>query len=165
VNIPSVINLDDFRGGRWPPIFISRKMTGFSYLFASRISHTSTKHTSRVFQSLGGTKWSLLIPVPCSSCIFLSFHNCIDNLSRCRSNSSATSTKPSDSPRIIVIEHGKKPVQLFVISQNYALSERWWCVATVIGRPLPQFILMYVNLNSQNDNVDPQGDTIPHSLT
>ena len=140
-----------------------KKMTRFSYMFASRISHTSTKHTSRVFQSLGGTNWRLLMNFPCIRCISSSFNNYIDSLSRCRLNSSATSTKPSDSQRII--EHERNPVELFIISQYYALSERWWCVATVIGRPLPKFILMYVNLHSQNDNVDPQGDTIPHSLT
>ena len=60
---------------------ISRKMTRFSYLFASIMSHTSTKHTPRPFQSIGYIKRRLLIPSLCSSCISMSFNNIIGNLS------------------------------------------------------------------------------------
>jgi hypothetical protein len=67
---------------------ICRKMTRFSYLFASIISHTSTKHIPRPFQSLGYTKRRLLIPFPCSSCISIFFNNIIGNLCCSRSKSS-----------------------------------------------------------------------------
>ena len=67
---------------------ISRKMTRFSYLFASIISHTSTKHTPRPFQSIGYTKRRLLMPFPCSSCTSSSFNYIIGNLGCRRSNSS-----------------------------------------------------------------------------
>jgi hypothetical protein len=60
---------------------IRREMTRFSHLFTSIISHTSTKHIPRPFQSLGYTKRRFLIPFPCISCISLSLNNIIGNLS------------------------------------------------------------------------------------
>ena len=67
---------------------ISRKTTGFSYLSAFIISHTSTKHISWPAQSLGYTKRRILIPFPCSSCISMSFNIIIGDLSSRSSNSS-----------------------------------------------------------------------------
>ena len=68
---------------------IFRKMTSFSYLFASVISQTSTKHIWRQFQSLGYTKIRLLMPFPCISCISSSSNNIIGNMS-CRCSNSST---------------------------------------------------------------------------
>ena len=67
---------------------ISRKTTGFSYLSAFIISHTSTKHISRPAQSLGYTKRHILIPFPCSSCMSLLLYNIIGSLSSSCSKSS-----------------------------------------------------------------------------
>ena len=62
---------------------IRRKTTGFSYLFASIITHTSTKHIPWPSQSLGYTKRRLLMPFLCSSCISISSNNIVANLSSC----------------------------------------------------------------------------------
>ena len=67
---------------------ISRKPTGFSYLSAFIISHTSTKHISRPAQSLGCTKRCILIPFLCSSCMSLLLHNISLSSSYMYSNSS-----------------------------------------------------------------------------
>ncbi len=87
VNESSAINLDS--SWRSMATEICRKTTGFSYLFASIISHTSTKHIWRPAQSLGYTKRRLLIPFPCSSCISSLFNNYIHILG-CRRSKSST---------------------------------------------------------------------------
>ena len=54
-----------------------QKNNGFSYWFAPGNSHISTKHIWRVFQSLGGTNWHLLISFPCIRCTSSLFNDYI----------------------------------------------------------------------------------------
>jgi hypothetical protein len=86
VIIPGAVNID--LSWRSMATETSGKMAIFSHLFASGISYTSTKHISRVFQSLGGANWRLLTPFPCITYISLPFNNNISNLNGRRSNSS-----------------------------------------------------------------------------
>ena len=89
VNISSAINLNS----SWRSIAneICRKINGFSYWFASGISNNSTKHIWRVFQSLRGPNWRLLMPFPCICCMSSSFNRYVGTciLGYRRSNSSA----------------------------------------------------------------------------
>ena len=143
------------------------KITGFSYWLASRISHASTKHKSRVFQSLGGTKGGLLISFPCLCCTSSSFHNYIDNMSRKTytplkfqrrpPGNIQVSTKPPsmrENPWNLPLYHS--PI---LYQSDDDVQQQW------LDGDYPQFTVIEVNLNFQNDKVDPPRGTIPHIST
>ena len=121
---------------------ISRKITRFSYLFASIISHTSTKHIPRPFQSLGYTKRRLLMPFPCISCISLSFNNIIGNQSsrllKFQHRPPRSIQVPSKSPRLAGKPYNFSPLSRLIsyLSEDdvkqqwldgyYPYLSSWW---------------------------------------